>query len=210
MKKIKILFIAVVAAIAMAAPASAQFRFGITGGLTINELNFKDATAASIKDQLEDTGNHSGYTVGITSEFTVPLIGIGGDASVLYTHRVFGYQNESLKNFNTDADLIEIPIHLRYKLALPAISSIVSPLIFTGPSFGFRVSDEIAEELKTKSCQVLWDLGLGVELFKHLQVTAKYSWGINDFVEHYVPNSGINTQQLGKANCWTIAAAIMF
>ena len=210
MKKIKILFIAVVAAIAMAAPASAQFRFGITGGLTINELNFKDATATSIKDQLKDTGNHSGYTVGLTTEFTVPLIGIGGDASVLYTHRVFGYQNESLKNFNTDADLIEIPIHLRYKLALPAISSIVSPLIFTGPSFGFRVSDEIAEELKTKSCQVLWDLGLGVELFKHLQVTAKYSWGINDFVEHYVPNSGINTQQLGKANCWTIAAAIMF
>ncbi|MDE6693998.1 MAG: PorT family protein, partial [Muribaculaceae bacterium] len=184
MKRIKILFIAVVAAIAMAAPASAQFRFGITGGLTINELNFKDATATSIKDQLEDTGNHSGYTVGITSEFTVPIIGIGGDASVLYTHRVLGYQTDSDKKFNTDADLIEIPIHLRYKLSLPAIGSIVSPLIFTGPSFGFRVSDEIAEELKTKSCQVLWDLGLGVELFKHLQVTAKYSWGINDFVEH--------------------------
>lgn len=209
MKKVKILLLAVAAAFAMTMPASAQFRFGITGGMTLNELNFKDATATSIKDQLQDTGNHTGYTVGLTSEFTVPIIGIGGDASVLYTHRILGYKSATQTDATPAADLIEIPIHLRYKLGLPVVGNIVTPLIFTGPSFGFRVSDEIVEELKTKSCQVLWDLGLGVELFKHLQVTAKYSWGINDFVE-YIPQAGINAQQLGKSNGWTIAAAILF
>lgn len=206
MKKIKIFLLAVVAALTMTMPASAQFRFGITGGMTLNELSFNDAS--SIKGQLKDTGNHTGYTVGLTTEFTVPILGIGADASVLYTHRILGYQSN-----NTDAtpaaDLVEIPIHLRYKLGLPVVGNIVSPLIFTGPSFGFRVSDKIIKELETKSCQVLWDLGLGVELFKHLQVTAKYSWGINDFVK-YVPQTGIKTEQLGKANGWTIAAAIFF
>lgn len=209
MKKLKIFLLAVVAAFTLAMPASAKFRVGITGGVTLNELNFKDATASSITDQLKDTGNHTGYTVGLTSEFTVPIIGIGCDASVLYTHRILGYQTATDNDATPAADLVEIPIHLRYKLGLPAVGNIVTPLIFTGPSFGFRVSDEIIDELKTKSCQVLWDLGLGVELFKHLQVTAKYSWGINDFVQ-YVPKAGINAEQLGKANGWTISAAIMF
>ncbi len=209
MKKVKVFFLAVIAALAMAMPASAQFRFGITGGMTLNELNFDNATAASIKDQLEDTGNHTGYTVGLTTEFTVPLIGIGGDASVLYTHRILGYKTDTNTDFTPAADLIEIPIHLRYKLCLPVVEKIVAPFIYTGPSFGFRVSDEIVEELKTKTCQVMWDLGLGVQLLKHLQISAKYSWGINDFVE-YVPKTGINTQQLGKANGWTIAAALFF
>ncbi len=192
----------------MAMPASAHFGFGIMGCLNLNELNFKDATATSIKDQIQDAGNQTGYTVGITSEFTVPIIGIGGDASVLYTHRVLGYEVND-KDVKPAADLLEIPIHLRYKLGLPAVSKIIIPFIYTGPSFGFRMSKEVVEELKTKSCQVLWDLGVGVELFSHLQISGKYSWGINDFVE-YVPQMGINTQQLGKANGWTISAAIMF
>lgn len=209
MKKFKILLLAVVAAMAMSMPAAAQFRFGITGGVTMNELKFDDGVKG-VSDQLQNTGSHTGYTVGAITEFTVPIIGIGMDASLLYTHRILGYQSATTSDAKPAADLLEIPIHLRYKLSLPLVQKIVAPFIYTGPSFGFRMSKEIIDELKTKSCQVLWDLGIGVELFKHLQVSGKYSWGINNFVQYVPLHTGINTEQLGKSNGWTISAAIMF
>ena len=62
-------------------PAMAQFRIGAKAGIAINDLKFN-------KEVLESK-NQKGFTGGIITEFTMPIIGVGVDASVLYARRSF-------------------------------------------------------------------------------------------------------------------------
>ena len=73
--------ILIVALIASVATAQAQFRFGVKAGVAINELKFNESAFNS--------GNRAGFTGGVMAEFTVPVIGVGCDASVMYARRSF-------------------------------------------------------------------------------------------------------------------------
>lgn len=67
----KILFLAL---LLVAVSAHAQFHFGFKGGASITIL--------------DDIDSHkSGWYIGPTAEFTLPLLGLGIDASALY-HQV--------------------------------------------------------------------------------------------------------------------------
>ena len=78
---IRIIVLAIVAMI-IALPASAQFRFGIKAGVALNSLHFSS-------DYLENlnSDNRAGFTGGLMAEFTLPVIGLGLDASLMYVHR---------------------------------------------------------------------------------------------------------------------------
>lgn len=196
MKNFKRILIAILTLVAVSAPAEAQFRFGIKAGVDINSLNFSD-----IKQNFS-TDNRAGFTGGIMTEFLIPGVGLGFDASLMYTSRATKILEISKTN-----SYIELPINLKYKLSLPAISSIVSPYVFTGPSFAFLVSKQDAEAAwKNKKVDVTWNIGLGLELFRHLQVGAGYGFGINKAVEWL----GVEEASTGKTRCWTITAAWLF
>ena len=79
MKLFKKLFVAIALCALFATPAMAQFRFGVKAGVAINDLKFN-------KDVFESS-NQTGFTGGVVTEFTVPVIGIGVDASLLYARR---------------------------------------------------------------------------------------------------------------------------
>lgn len=201
MKSTKRVFIALLMLVAISSSAFAQFRWGIKAGLNVTSLHFDQSTF--------DSANRAGFTGGLTAEFTVPIIGVGADVSVMYTHRtnvVEGQDTEGLKTFKSD--FIEIPLHLKYKIGLPVVGKIITPYIFTGPNFGILASKKaINDAWKRKAFDVAWDLGLGVQLFNHLQVGASYGWGINKVAE----TLGANAAPIElKNNCWTVTAAYLF
>ena len=200
MKLLKLLLpVAIVAAMAM--PAQAQFRFGIKAGVNINSLKFNN--------EIFNAGNRAGFTVGAMAEFTVPLIGVGGDIGVMFVRRNSQYMNTLGEKMDDNRSYFEIPLNFKYKLSLPAISSIISPFITTGPSFAFLTTKkEITDFVKNKTCDIAWNFGFGVELIKHIQIAASYGLGLTKAVEYVAP--GYEGVDLGKNRYWTVTAAYIF
>ena len=201
MKAIKSVISVAIVAIAVllsSTPADAQIKFGIKAGANFNSLKFN-------QDLLE---------------FTMPLIGVGMDASVMYVHRsgkdYDEYETDAAGNAvlvsstSTGRDYIDIPLNLKYKLSLPGIGSLVKPFVTTGPSFAFLVSKKnINEFIKNKSCDIAWNFGFGIELFSHVQVAASYGLGLTNTLE-YVGIGNNNETIEGKNRYWTVTAAYLF
>lgn len=190
--------------LAVAGTASAQFRFGVRAGIQTNSLHFDNSTF--------DSDNRVGFTGGVMAEFTVPVVGVGADLSVMYTHRSSAIPEMDEAGNEVDRkglNYIEVPLNLKWKMNIPVINKIVRPFIFTGPSFAFLASKRaITDAVKNKSCDVAWNVGFGAELFSHLQVGACYGFGMTkafDFVG-VTDASEIN----GRTRCWTITAAYLF
>lgn len=193
----------VVAVVLMGLSASAGgFRFGVKAGVALNNLHFsKDAI-----NDLKDKDNQAGFTGGVMAEFTIPVVNLGVDASLMYVHRP-AIENE---NGKMKRDYIEIPVNFKYKVSLPFVGDLITPYAFTGPSFAFKTGkSEIKDFVKSKKCDIAWNVGLGVELLKHVQVGASYGFGITKAVELM----GANNQPAGidgKNRYWTITAAYLF
>lgn len=210
MKNLKKIIIAVALVCLTAAGASAQFRWGVKVGTEINSIHFNK----DIANDLTNSDNRAGFTGGLTTEFTVPVVGIGFDASVMYVHRGKNLPDDITKLGDKSlysTDYIEIPINLKYKIGLPVVGKIITPYLFTGPSFAFLTSKkEINEFLKNKSCDVAWNFGLGVELLSHLQIGASYGIGITKEVESTVKIGSSGSIIEGKNKYWTVTAAYLF
>jgi len=80
MKALKIMLAAVAFAAIACLPAAAQFRIGPRIGTEVNSMR--------LNSSLFDNDNRAGFTGGVQVEFTVPVINLGFDASVMYVHRV--------------------------------------------------------------------------------------------------------------------------
>ena len=197
MKTIKTIIAAIVVVCGLTAvPANAQFRIGPKVGINVNSLHFNDKTF--------DRDNRVGFNAGVMTEFTVPVIGIGMDASVMYVRR----NSTIIKGDGTDVrdnrDYIDIPINLKYKLNIPVISSIIAPYLATGPAFAFLTSKRDFKDFRNRKCDVAWNFGFGAELVKHLQIGASYGIGLNKAV-------GTSDKSIeGKNRYWTVTAAYLF
>lgn len=192
----KVLFVALVAIFSFGY-ASADFRFGIKAGLNFNKVNLKTPNATL------DGDNRTGWQAGVMAEFTVPIVNIGMDAAVMYAR-----QNVNDNSAYENKDFLDIPVNLKWKIGLPVVGNIISPIIFTGPDFLIALNKQTMQNFETKTCEVGWNFGLGVELLKHLQVTGSYCLGMNNVAE---ATRLLNTADLkAKKNYWTLSAAYLF
>lgn len=203
MKK-TIFCVALVAALFLTIPANAQFKIGPKVGVNISTLSLGGDLSKNFK-----SSNVSSFTGGVMAEFMVPIIGVGIDASVMYTRK-----GSDLKEITTEStakqhtDYVEIPVNLKYKFSLPVVGSFMSPFVYAGPSFAFRVGDNLADQYKNKSFETAINLGLGLEFFSHLQIAAQYGWGLGKTME--LDDNLINATLNGKSRAWTVTAAYLF
>ena len=120
MRKIFTLVV-LVAATLVAIPAQAQIKFGLKGGLNITDMSLSS-------DELFETSNRAGFFIGPTVKFTLPIVGLGIDASALYDQR-------EAKVKGTDKKLkqqaINIPINLRYDIGLGSLATLGRSLWLT-------------------------------------------------------------------------------
>ena len=205
MKNFRRFLFSAVAIIAMSISAAAQFSIGPRVGINVNSMHFDS--------DLFKSENRAGFTGGLQAEFMIPMVGFGFDASVMYVHRV---NNATIDTNGTatapqikDKDYIEIPVNLKYKIGLPVIGKIITPYVFTSPSFAFLTSRKaINEAWKNKSTSVAWNFGFGVQLLGHLQVGASYGIGMTKAFEKIGAVEGVDIQ--GKNRYWTVTAAYLF
>ena len=188
------------AALMTAVPAKAEVKFGVKGGLNLTSMSL-DAKAI-------DKSNQAGFFIGPTFKFTLPIVGLGFDASALYDQRKAEVDDTSIKQQS-----IQIPINIRYGIGLGSTASIY---FFAGPQFGFNVGDK---DIKTdvgnwtfKSSNISANVGLGLMLLSHLQISANYNFGLGKTGEfdEFLPGAVNAIKENGKLNAWQIGVAYFF
>lgn len=203
MKKIitRCIMAAIVAVSSLSATAS-PFQFGPVVGANVNSFSTNGS-------KLLASDNRCGFTAGLMVKFTVPIVGVGVDLSAMYAKRGADMEQNS-ETKKVDYDYIAVPLHLRYDLSLPAIGSIFTPAVYTGPNFAFRTSKSVVNEFKANKYNVGWDLGIALTFVKHLQLAAGYTWGLNKALS-YVPTVDVEDAGIkGRTSGWTVTAAYLF
>ena len=186
MKSYKKIILTLIVALCGMGVANAQFRFGVKAGLNMNSLHLNSLENNFNKD------NHCGYTLGVMTEFQVPIIGLAFDLSAMYTRMNSDLDAKAPEeeNVSYNKNFLEIPLNLKYKIGLPIVGSIITPYVFTGPSFAIKLDKNSIDAIKTKTCQVAWNVGLGVELIKHLQISGSYGFGMNNVAKQLLDSNG--------------------
>jgi hypothetical protein len=193
-KKILIAFTLVL----LALPAWSQVRVGLRAGLTVNRL--------SLDRDFIDSGNRAGYTGGLVLDLNIPVVGLGIEASAMYTYRRDHLTSE---NHTYKRHYIDIPVYARYRLTLPRVERYVAPYVFTGPSFSILFDDDAPVTINNSRTYTSWDVGGGVDLFNRLRVTATYGIGMSKAMK--VIGQDYNGEQVnGKDRYWTLSAALLF
>ena len=204
MKKI---FTLMVLLAAMTFTAQAQVKFGLKGGLNLTNMRFdKDVVSKS---------NQAGFFIGPTVKFTLPVVGLGIDAAALYDQRSAKLDgvDETLKQRS-----IQIPINVRYGFGLGSIAGIY---FFAGPQFGFNVGDKVTNiisnvvDWRLKDSNLSANVGLGLMLLNHLQISANYNIAFGTTGEFNVltdvaSSTWDTVTGKTKANAWQLSLAYYF
>ena len=197
MKKI---FTLVVFLAAMTFTAQAQVKFGLKGGLNLTNMRFdKDVVSKS---------NQAGFFIGPTVKFTLPVVGLGIDAAALYDQR-----KSEVNDLDVKQKSIQIPINVRYDFGLGSIAGIY---FFAGPQFGFNVGDKsidaILSEWTFKSANLSANVGLGLLLLKHLQISANYNFALGKTgeFETLLTSASMYVKNDFKMNAWQLSLAYYF
>lgn len=191
----KVLAVCLVMACMMAVPARAQLKFGLKGGLNISKVTF------STNDFKAD--NRTGFFVGPMADFTLPVLGLGVDAAVLYTQSGAKVQyaeyseSKTLKSF-------EIPVNLKYNIGL---GSTLGAYVAAGPQFGFNIGSGHVADFSMRDSNVTFNVGAGVKFLKHLQAGLNYNFALSK-VAKYQDEDGQKYDM--KKNTWQISVAYLF
>ena len=182
---------------------SAQVRLGVKGGLNIASVHFSTDVLQS--------DNVTGFQIGPMIEGSLPLVGLGFDAAILYAQKGLETKTVSGEKTSLKNDYIDVPVNLKWKLGLP----VMKVYLASGPYVGFRVGGNkiwelpgsMVDQVKTKSFSAGLNFGAGVELISHLQVGLNYGLGLTN---NYSMESLSLTKSDGKNRGWSVTAAILF
>lgn len=192
-------------------PAAAQFNFGIKGG-----VNLSERPTLNIEEFKSNIKGSTGWYVGPTAKFIIPVVGLGFEANVLYSQT-----NIEIEGQNMQAQSIDVPLYLRYELSLPVINNYVEPFIAVGPQFGWNIGEKsitlenIADlascEYNIKDSNISLNFGLGFILFNHLQIHGNYNLALGKTAD--ITGTVLNLRKEiteVKTNTWQVSLAYIF
>jgi opacity protein-like surface antigen len=208
MKKIfNVLLLAV--ALCAAVPSQAQVKFGVKGGLNVTEMSFSSSVI--------DKSNQTGFFIGPTLKFTLPIVGLGIDVAALYDQRDAKLNDDKISQKN-----INIPINARYSIGLGSLASFY---LAAGPQFGFNVGSkeytlsnvgEITSDFKFKESNFSVNLGAGLSLANHLELGFTYNIAcgktgeVNAWKATTTAVEQVVSGESTRTNAWQIYAAYYF
>ena len=190
--------------------ADEPLQFGLKAGLNVTDMKFNSSVF--------NKSNQAGWFFGPTVKFTLPIVGLGMDASVLYDYRSAKFDYDNV-NKTIKQQQVSVPVNVRYSIGLGSTASI---LLFGGPQVAFNVGDK---DFRWKECSnyalkksnFSINLGFGVTALKHLQVTANYNIACGktaDVTWKTGPNAvgsalGLNKKS-SRNNSWQVGVAYFF
>ncbi len=175
----------------------AQIGFGVKGGLNL--------TKASLNKSSFDSDNFTGFFIGPMAEFTVPLIGIGMDAALLFSQRGTKIEDKTVKQNG-----LEIPVNLKYTIGF---SSLFAVYLAAGPDFMFNFKKEKETryyDVELNKSYVALNLGAGIKLMHKLQLGVNYNIPFSDSGEIMYTNQGNEITSGFKNRIWQVSLAYMF
>lgn len=182
--------------------AQAQVSFGIKGGLNENKLSLNQS------DLEESISNKSGFFIGPTVRFILPIVSLSMDAAVLYDQREAEVKDTGEK---LQQKSVQIPIHARYGFGLGAFASLY---LYAGPQFGFNVGGDTEKQKVSdwslKTANISGNAGLGLMFANHLQVSVNYNFALSKNAEYKIIKDGVEDNAKVKNNAWQIALAYYF
>ena len=207
MKKILSL-VFIVAAMLYATSANAQVKFGLKGGLNVTSMSFSE--------DVFDASNKTGFFVGPMVKVTVPIVGLSFDAAALYDQKEAKVKangdDYDLTGKNVKQQSINIPVNVRYGFGL---SSLANAFVFAGPQWGinvgdknFKWADKASYSLKKSNFSV--NVGAGVTLLSHLQISANYNIACGKTAEVNLLDGVGKAIDKSNNNSWQIALGYWF
>ena len=189
MKRTTLTLAALLCCLLMAAPAGAQMlQFGVKAGMNMTRIDWGDGW-----DE-----NMTGIFIGPTAELTIPIVGLGVEASALLSQKGFNADSDHSKQLGLD-----VPVSLKYTFGLGKTLGIY---LAAGPDFYFDFKGE-KNGVERKRAQVGINVGGGVKLFRHLQVGVNYNIPTGD---HFSLEGAGSAIVKGKDKTWQVSLAYMF
>lgn len=212
----KRIFTLLVAMVAIATTASAQFQFGVEAGLNIQEpSSFSESALKSYVNPDNSLGWFAGLKV--KRQF---VSGLGVDGAILF-NQMKNDMGESSKQLR----YIVVPINLRFQIGLGPVAAIYAA---AGPQWGVNIGDRdwsvndiqnvgslYKPYYKSAKQNLSVNLGAGVMIMKHIQVGFTYNIPItkNGEALYNVPNNLSDIDEMKsnwRNNSWQIRAAYFF
>lgn len=189
--------------------ASAQLKFGLKGGVNITRMSFGN--------ELFEADNRTGFFIGPTLKFGLPIVGLGVDISALYDQREAKIKDVFLEDGGTlDSKLkqkaINIPVNLRYDIGLGSLAGVY---LAAGPQFGFNIGDRDVSLIDNVTGWRLAksvfsvNVGGGLMLLSHLQVGFNYNI-VCGKTGDVTFGDGVTSAFRGRSNSWQVSAAYYF
>ncbi len=212
MKKLSAVLMCV-AAFLWAAPASAQFEWGLEGGVNLSKASIKGDGG------LFDSSNRTGWFVGPKVQMTMPVIGLGIDASLLYSQKYMKMdfsdevngENVNRSTPNKSMPYVEIPINIRYNYGFSSLAGIY---VATGPQYDWylgsrnlKCAGESIGSLERSTFS--WNVGAGVTLLSRLQLGVTYNIAMGETGK--LGKMGDDVKKFDvKNNTWQVRLAYLF
>ena len=164
-------------------------RWGITAGANITKVDGEGSGFNYMGWHYDSSG---GYFVGVTARLSLPILNFGLDASLTYAQEMADLESngatatEKLRYFS-------VPVHVRYDFELPVLSNVLVPYAFAGPQCNFALNEfdtyhlfsqdpgsaddiyHIGDEAGTSKRVWKFDLGFGMIVFNHIQLSYFYA-----------------------------------
>jgi len=201
-------------ALMLAVPTQAQLGFGLRGGLNMTNLDVEGVDADDL-----DSSNKEGFFIGPTVKFTIPVIGIGLDASVMYDQRkmkfVDGIDENNEKTYSTLRDEnIVLPVNLRYTFGLGDMAGV---FVKAGPQWSWNIGGKsyFGDTFKFKKSSVSINLGAGAVLMDNIEIFVNYNINLSksgeyEYTELDENNNSVTKTAKLRSNAWQFGLAYYF
>lgn len=144
----------------IAVTTNAQVKFGVKGALNFNDFSTEKITL----------DNRTGWQAGFMARFNLPIVGIGVQPEVLYTHR-----SSRLEGETTHANYLQVPLNAIWTFGLGNLKAFVNG----GPYFSYAV--DLDKQLREAAERFDWGLGLGAGLdIGKIHAGVRYDWGLQN------------------------------
>lgn len=202
----------IIALVAFFAAWNAQAQIGIVAGIT--------SSATDIKTAVAEVGNVTQYHAGITYK-----LGIGNllaiQPSLIYNMKGTKLSALSLAGIDYKTGYLELPVQVQLGFGIGELARVYG---FAEPFVGYAITNQI--NIKTavadaKPIKDSWDnvknrleygvgLGVGAELFRHLQVSVKYFWNVGEVYGAEGVSIDAIKEAVGGSKCNGIAASVAY
>ena len=189
--------------------AGTPIGFGVKGGFELTEVNFN---ASDLRES-----NRAGFYVGPTVQFNLPLVGLGIDASLLFSKRDLKVDGEGVCQKS-----LLLPANVRYGVSLGGKANI---FFSAGPQLSLNIGDDVFywkdseqnnHQYNLQNTTISFNFGLGLNFGGHLEAGVYYNVPTGKTADFTWEQIGSELGDLNwnrakaKTNAWHVAVAYYF